>query len=26
LKKYYDDHEDEALRGNVDKTALALIE
>ena len=26
LKKYYDDHEDESLRTNVDKVALSLIE
>ena len=26
LKKYYDDHEDETLRNNVDNEATALIE
>ena len=26
LKKYYDDHEDETLRTNVDNEATALIE
>lgn len=26
LKKYYDDHEDESLRSNVDKLAQGLIE
>lgn len=26
LKKYYDDHEDEGLRNNVDKQCTALID